>query len=88
VWDTASDTPLASLSTGTGNDVNSIAFSPDGRTLAAGTLDGTVRLFPGPLLWRDFATLRSEVCGVVAGGLTPTIWRTYAPSIDYRDPCH
>jgi WD40 repeat protein len=87
LWDTANHVQLASLSAGTKNAVYSVAFSPDGRTLAAGTNDGTVRLFPGQLLWRSFAALRREVCGVVLGGLTPTIWRTYAPGIEYRDPC-
>ena len=52
LWDTANHTPLASLSAGSA--VYSVAFSPDGRTLAVATKSGTVRLFPGEQLWPNF----------------------------------
>ena len=37
--------PLGQPLTGRTNGVDSVAFSPDGHTLATGSLDGTVRLW-------------------------------------------
>ena len=91
VWDTANRAQVASLSAlsaGSGNSVGAVAFSPDGRALAAGTGDGTVRLLPGELLWRNFASLRDEICGLVPGGLTRAVWGIYAPGLPYEDDCH
>ena len=45
LWDVAHHTRVASLRAGTHNGVDSVAFSPDGRTLAAGTFGGTVLLW-------------------------------------------
>ena len=87
LWGTANHIRLASLAAGSSNAVLSVAFSPDGRTLAAGTDSGTVHLLP--LLGRNFAALRDEICGLVpGGGLTRAVWRTYAPGLSYEDDCH
>ena len=43
-YDTATYQEVALL-TGHGDDVNSLSFSPDGNTLASGSLDNTVRLW-------------------------------------------
>ena len=64
-WDRSSGQPLSALE-GDGSSFRCVAYSPDGRTLAAGSYSGRIRLWdamthrekPGP----DVANLSSIVC--------------------------
>ena len=60
----------------------SVAFSPGGGTLAAGSADGTVRL------WDTTArAAASAVCGTAGQPLTRTEWAAYLPAgSGYRPP--
>jgi hypothetical protein len=81
--DRARPRPLGQLVAADG--ISEISFSPDGRIVALSTY--------GQVVLRDLARLdagRRDPLGQAcarAGPLTPALWSTYAPSLEYRDAC-
>jgi WD40 repeat protein len=59
-----------------------VAFGPGGHTLAAGSADGTVRL------WDTSAAAAAQaVCASAGQQLTRLEWASYVPGLSYRPPC-
>ncbi|MEV6942461.1 hypothetical protein AB0N07_10730 [Streptomyces sp. NPDC051172] len=83
LWDIATQQPLGSPLTTSGEQIDTVAFSADGRTVYAGSAHVPLQRYP-----IDPARAVETVCARTGGnGLTRAQWRTYLPGVAYRKVC-
>ncbi|WP_433368027.1 hypothetical protein [Streptosporangium sp. CA-115845] len=63
------------------------AFSPDGRTVTTGRLDGFVVLWDLTELVDLRAHARERACAISDGGLSRVDWFRYVGALPYFDTC-
>jgi WD40 repeat protein/transcriptional regulator with XRE-family HTH domain len=63
-----------------------VVFRRDGRTLLTARRDATVQSWTD-LLWRTNAELQTDVCNLVANGLSNSEWAQYTAVTPYRHSC-
>jgi WD40 repeat protein len=67
--------------TGHTSSVKSVAFSPDGHTLATASADSTARLWE-----TNVDSVAARICSTTPT-ITPLEWNQYLPALPYQPPC-
>lgn len=82
LWDTATGQPLGQPLVGHTNDINTIAFSPDGQTLASGSEDHTI------ILWDvSLESWQTRACRRANRNFTKEEWYQFFGDEPYRATC-
>ena len=85
LWDTASGQRTATLAES--SPVESVAFSPNGQTLAIGDLNGNVALLQQSLSNLTGGFLSRLICGEVRRNMSQAQWAANAPGQPYQKTC-
>jgi len=91
LWDVATHRQIGKLLKGHIAPVTSLAFSPDGKTLGSGSLDGTLQLWNMATRGQNMAKITDLVpylCASAGRPLTRTEWARYVPQgVAYQRVC-
>jgi hypothetical protein len=71
-------------------EVNSLAFSPDGKTLASGSSDQTVRFWNAAVPGHNMTNTTNVVrylCALVGRSLTRAEWARWVPGLAFQRVC-
>jgi WD40 repeat protein len=82
VADPARPSLLGQPLTGPAPSLGPLAFSPDGKTLAAGGTGGIVQLWT-----LDVDAAVARICATAANNLTAPLWSQDLPGVPYTPPC-
>ncbi|MET9761988.1 hypothetical protein ABZ016_23525 [Streptomyces sp. NPDC006372] len=82
LWDIATQQPLGGPLTTPGENITSLAFSPD-----SGTLYASSRHVPRQRYTIEPSRALAMVCARAGADLTRDQWRTYIPEVSYRRGC-
>ncbi|MFF4505472.1 helix-turn-helix domain-containing protein [Streptomyces sp. NPDC001401] len=82
LWDIATQQPLGSPLTTSGEEIDTVAFSADGTTVYAGSAHVPLQRYG-----IDPTRAVKTVCARTGGGLTRAQWKTYLPGMAYRTVC-
>jgi WD40 repeat protein len=81
VWDVATGKPATGVEHGLGIGAGVVTFSPDGKTLATASVDGTIRLWDAAT-WKERKQFRGHRDPVTALSFTPDSRRLLSGSVD------
>ncbi|MEU6256660.1 hypothetical protein [Streptomyces sp. NPDC047043] len=83
LWDIATQQPLGSPLTTSGEEIDTVGFSADGTTVYAGSAHVPLQRYE-----IDPTRAVATVCARAGGsGLTRAQWKTYLPGVPYRRTC-
>ncbi|MEV0219995.1 hypothetical protein [Streptomyces sp. NPDC050704] len=82
LWDTATRQPLGTPLTTPGENITTLAFSPDNGTLYAGSAHVPLQRYA-----IDPSRAVTRVCARARTDLTRAQWQTYVPEVPYRRVC-
>ena len=81
LWNAQTGGDFGPALTGHTAAVNSVAFSPDSRTIVTGSLDKTLRLWPVPTMDPD------ALCAKLTQNMSHETWNYWVPGIAYHKQC-
>lgn len=82
LWDAETGQPVGDPLSGRNSYVASVAFSPDGKRIVSGSIDGTIRVWPVP------EPSPEALCAKLTRNMSLAEWEDWvSPDIDFVELC-